>query len=118
MINSCSSRVFCRIDTCKEKHHRLLHAINQGINNKSISNNTTENYQTQNYQTNQHTAFGLHEETSKLLGQSEATVNTQIGVQHLFLHIIPLKLANGHNFIVNNCGSGLVEERRCTKVKP
>ena len=105
MINNCKSKVFCRVDNCKKRHHTLLHLVNEGNNSSSSSNDTT-----QNYQTNQHTAIGLNNKTLDLSQQSEAAVNTQRGAKHTFLQIIPAKLSNGHTFIKTNalldCGSG------------
>ena len=104
MINNCKSKVFCRVDNCKKRHHTLLHLVNEGNNSSSSSNDTT-----QNYQTNQHTAIGLNDKTLELPQQSEAAVNTQRGAKHTFLQIIPVKLSNGHTFIETNalldCGS-------------
>ena len=97
MINSCKSKVFCRVDNCKERHHTLLNPVNEGNNSNSSSNDTT-----QNYQTNQHTAIGLNDKTLELPQQSEAAVNTQRGAKHTFLQIIPVKLSNCHTFIETN----------------
>ena len=71
MINSFKSKVSCRVDNCKKKHHTQLHPINEGNNNNSSSNNTT-----QNYQINQQTTIGLNDQTPQLPQQSEAAVNT------------------------------------------
>ena len=98
------SKVFCRVDNCKKRHHTLLHPVNEGNNSDSSSNDAT-----QNYQTNQHVTIGLKYQTSALSQQSEATVNTQLIAKHIFLQIIPVKLSNGHTFIETNalldCGS-------------
>ena len=104
MINNCKSKVFCRVDNCKKRHHTLLHPANECDNSNSSSNDTT-----QNYQTNQHATIGLNDQTSESPQQSEAAVNTQLGAKHTFLQIIPVKLSNGHTFIETNalldCGS-------------
>ena len=104
MINNCKSEVFCRVDNCKKRHHTLVHPVNEGNDSNSSSNDTT-----QNYQTNQHSTIGLNDQTSESLQQSEAAVDTQLGAKHTFLHIIPVKLPNGHAFIKTNalldCGS-------------
>ena len=104
MIKNCKSKVFCRVDNCKKRHHTLLHPVNEGDNSNSSSNDTT-----QNYQTNQHATIGLNDQTSESPQQSEAAVNTQLGAKHTFLQIIPVKLSNGHTFIETNalldCGS-------------
>ena len=98
------SKVFCKVDNCKNRHHTLLHPVNEGNNNNSSSNDTI-----QNYQTNQHTTIGLNDQISESPQQSEAPVNTQLGAKHTFLQIIPLKLSNGHTFTETNalldCGS-------------
>ena len=94
MITSCKSKVFCRIDNSKKRHHTLLHPINEDNNSNSSSNDST-----QNYQTSQHTAIGLNNQTPDSSQQSEASVNIQLGAKHTFLQIILVKLSNGHNFI-------------------
>ena len=104
MIHNCKSKVFCKVDYCKKRHHTLLHPVNEGNNSNSSSNDAT-----QNYQTNQHTTIGLNDQLSESPQQSEAAVNTQLGAKHTFLQIIPVKLSNGHTFIETNalidCGS-------------
>ena len=97
MKNSFKSKVFCRVDNCKKRHHTLLHPISKGNNNNSSSNDTT-----QNYQTNQHTAIGLNDQTPELPQQSEVEVNTQLGAKHTRLKIIPVKLSKGYTFIESN----------------
>ena len=97
MINNCKFKAFCRVDNCKKRHHTLLHPANEGNNSNSSSNDTT-----QYYQTNQHTTTGLNDQTSESLQQSEAAVSTQLGANHTFLHIIQVKLSNGHTFIETN----------------
>ena len=103
--NNCKSKVFCKVDNCKKRHHTLLHPVNEGNNSNSSSNDAT-----QNYQTNQHTTTGLNDEIPESLQQCETAVNTQLGAKHIFLQIIPVKLSNGHTFIETNalldCGSG------------
>ena len=104
LINNCKSKVFCREDNCKKRHHTLLYPVNEGNNRNSSCNDTV-----QNYQTNQHTIIGLNDQTSESPQQSEAAVNTQLGAKHTFLQIISIKLSNGHTFIETNalldCGS-------------
>ena len=104
MIHNCRSKVFCKVDNCKKRHHTLLHPVNECNNSNSSSNDAT-----QNHQTNQHTTIGLNDQISESPQQSEATVNTQLGAKHTFLQIIPVKLSNGHTFIETNalldCGS-------------
>ena len=94
MISNCKSKVFCRVDNCKKRHHTLLHSVNECNNSNSSSNDAT-----QNYQTNQHTTIGLNDQLSESPQQSEAAVNTQLGAKHTFLQIIPVKLSSGHIFI-------------------
>ena len=104
MINNCKSKVFCRVDNCKKRHHVLLNPVNEGNNSNSSSNETT-----QNYQTNQHTTIRLNDRIYESPQQVEAAVNTQLGAEHTFLQFIPVKLSNGHTFIESNalldCGS-------------
>ena len=104
MIHNCKSKVFCKVDNCKKRHHTLLHPVNEGNNSNSSSNDAT-----QNYQTNQHTTIGLNHQIFESPQQSETAVNTQLGAKHTFLQIIPVKLSNGHTFIETNalldCGS-------------
>ena len=90
MINSCKSKVFCRVDNCKNRHQTLLNPINKGNNENSASSDTT-----QNYETKQHITIGLKDQTPELPQQSEAS-------KHIFLHTIPVKLPNGHTFIETN----------------
>ena len=97
MINNCKSKVSCRVDNFKKRHHTLLHPVNEGNDSNSPSNDTT-----QNYQTNQHTIIGLNLQTSKSHQQSEAAVNTKLGAKHTFLQLIPVKLSNGHIFMESN----------------
>ena len=80
MISNCKSKVFCRVDNCKKRHHTLLHPVNEGDDSNSSSNDTT-----QNYETSQHSTIGLNDQTSESLQQSEAAVNTQLGAKHTFL---------------------------------
>ena len=94
MINNCKSKVSCRVDNCKKRHHTLLHPVNESYSSNSSSNDTT-----QNYQTNQYATIGLNDQTSESPQQNEAGVNTQLGAKHNFLQIIPVKLSNGHTFI-------------------
>ena len=56
MIHNCKSKVFCKVDYCKKRHHTLLHPVNEGNNSNSSSNDAT-----QNYQTNQHTTIRLND---------------------------------------------------------
>ena len=95
--NNCKSKVFCKVDNCKKRHHTLLHPVNEGNNSNSSSNDAT-----QNYQTNQHTTIGLNDEIPDSLQQCETAVNTQLGAKHTFLQIIPVKLSNGPTFIETN----------------
>ena len=41
MINNCNSKIFCRVDNCKKRHHTLLHQVSEGINSNSSSNDAT-----------------------------------------------------------------------------
>ena len=104
MIHKCKSKVFCKVDNSKKRHHTLLHPVNQCDNINSSSNDAT-----QNYQTNQHATIGLNHQISESLQQSKAVVNTQLGAKHTFLQIILVKLSNGHTFIETtallDCGS-------------
>ena len=104
MINNCKSKVFCKVDNCKQRHHALLNPVNEDNNNNSSSNDTT-----QNYQTNQHTTIRLNDQTYESPQQVEAAVNTQLGAEHHFLQFILVKLSTGHTCIESNalldCGS-------------
>ena len=56
MIHNCKSKVFCKVDNCKKRHHTLLHPVNECNSRNSSSNDAT-----QNYQTNQHTTIRLND---------------------------------------------------------
>ena len=60
-------------------------------------------------------------QTPNLPQQSEAAVNKQLDAKHTFLHIIPMKLSNGHTFIETNalldCGSDTTLLRKETLKK-
>ena len=41
MIHNCKSKVFCKVDNCKKRHHTLLHSVNECNNSNSSPNHAT-----------------------------------------------------------------------------
>ena len=117
MIHNCKSKVFCKVDNCKKRHHTLLHPVNEGNNSNSSSNDAT-----QNYQTNQHKTIGLNNQISESPQQSEAVVNTRLFAKHTFYKLFPENYQMGIlSYKLTLClwlRHYLVKGRRCAKVKP